>query len=356
MALRYDASPLGKVERTPQGGIRVPATLSRTGVQAYTQPDGSVRREYRPAEEVFAASALDTLRGAPVTNLHPGNGRVDAADWRRKAVGHAGEDVRQEGIHVAATLYIQDADTIALIEGGSRSEVSVGYDVGRLDMSPGVSPEGEPYDAIQRQITCNHVALVPRGRAGRTVGLRLDADDNQIPEESPSVQKIKIAGKEYTVGTPECDAALAAMQTRLDAAEAQATALRVERVKDTALAVGVRTDAATEADVMLEVLKKLAPGVKVEGQSPDFIMGAFLCAVSLKLEEDASAGDEPAAEEKPEPQAPPGPSAAQVRADAEEARRKRASTKRQDAESEGLSLAEEARQRMIERGKSGRQV
>ena len=42
---------LGTVERTPQGGIRVPAFLSRTGIQEYAREDGSIQREWRPEEE-----------------------------------------------------------------------------------------------------------------------------------------------------------------------------------------------------------------------------------------------------------------------------------------------------------------
>jgi hypothetical protein len=36
-------------------------------------------------------------------------------------------------------------------------------------MTPGVSPQGEKYDGVMRDIVGNHVALVKEGRAGADV-------------------------------------------------------------------------------------------------------------------------------------------------------------------------------------------
>ncbi len=354
MGLRIDAYPLGQTERTPQGGLRIPATLTRVGVFAYTQPDGTIRREYRSPAEVFAPESLAMLRGAPVTDLHPGDGRVDSADWRRKAVGHAGEDVRQDGPHVAATLYVQDADVVRKVEARERDQVSVGYDVTYVP-GPGVSPEGEAFDGLQTKIRPNHVALVPKGRAGASVGLRLDAADNQIQERDPV--KIKIGGREYEAGTPECQAAIDAQATRLDAAEKAEKASRLValRAQVAPLKVDLRADA-DESSIMLDVLKKIAPGVSVEGASPEFILGAFSAALSIKLgADDVEAADE-AEEPEPVPGAPPGPSAASVRTDAIDARRKRAAkaakpSNRQDADDDE-GPAEKARKAMIKAGQN----
>lgn len=182
MALRYDSAPLGTVTRLPSGALRVPARLTRTGVFTYRNPDGTPRREYRPPEAVFAPASLEALRGATVTDLHPkhsrGVDRVDAENWRDLAIGHVGDDVRQAGEYVEASIVIADARAIQRIEARERTEVSVGYQVD-LERTPGTTPSGEAYDAIQRNIRPNHVAIVPRGRAGRDVSLRLDADDNE---------------------------------------------------------------------------------------------------------------------------------------------------------------------------------
>jgi hypothetical protein len=350
MARRYDAAEFGRVERLPTGGIRVPAALARTGVQVYRNPDGTPRREYRPPEEVFAPGALAGLRGAPVTNQHPVTGRVDAADWRMLAVGHVGEDVREEnGSHVVATVYVQDAATIAEIEAGHLRQVSLGYDTD-YDPTPGVTPAGEPYDGVQRNIRPNHTALVPLGRAGASVGLRLDHQDDAIPDgqEPQNVKKIKIGGKEYEAGTPEAEAAIADLQTRLDVAESAAKdAARKARAVEIAaqvkpLGVTLRLDSTPE-EMMVETLKKLVPGFSAEGQSPDFVMGAFAAAVAIKL---GAEGEAEAEEESPEDAPPaPGQSGASVRADVMDARAS-VETPKVEIAPPGQSAAELARARM----------
>ncbi len=55
-------------------------------------------------------------------------------------------------------------------------------------MTPGVTPNGEPYDGIMRDIIGNHVALVERGRAGSDV---LVADS--LPPELMLMSKRKAA-------------------------------------------------------------------------------------------------------------------------------------------------------------------
>lgn len=349
VAFRYDAAPIGAVHRTPQGGIRVPATLTRTGIFEYLNPDGTTRREYRAPEEVFSEESLATLRGAPVTNLHPAGDRVDAETWRSKAVGHAGEDARKadDGIHIAATVYVQDAATIALVESGERQEISLGYDQDYV-AEPGVSPSGERYDGRQTRIRYNHVALVPRGRAGSA---RLRLDGSEEPGDAPV--KIKIGGKDYEVGTPEAEAALADVQRRADAAEAALRTLRLDGLRKAAAAKGVQVRAdADEASIMLSVIAKVLPGLSAEGKSPEWIMGAFEAALAMAL---PSEPEEPVADEEEEAPADPNapkapPTAPDVRADVFEARRAPVkSVSRSDAD---LPPDVIARRRMIAAGSS----
>ncbi len=69
---RFDNGiPITSFERTPAGGLRLKANLTSSGVFAYKTADGSTRLEYRPPEEVFAAAALASFVGAPVTDMHP---------------------------------------------------------------------------------------------------------------------------------------------------------------------------------------------------------------------------------------------------------------------------------------------
>lgn len=220
MAYRVDAGTTrAKVERTPQGGIRVDAVLTRTGVLRYRNPDGSTRFELRTPDEVFRADALAALRGATLTRGHPSDA-VSTTSFKRVVIGHVGDDVRQDGTEVVASVVINDADAIRDVESGVR-EMSCGYHVD-LDPVPGVF-EGQRYDAVQRNIRYNHVALVERGRAGARVSLRLDA-----AEES---RRMLIMGREFDVQSPTFEADARAHMAEVEAAnKARTDALEAELV------------------------------------------------------------------------------------------------------------------------------
>ncbi|MET0793402.1 MAG: DUF2213 domain-containing protein [Polyangiaceae bacterium] len=172
---RYDVDRLGKAERTPTGGIKVPASLTRVGVFPYRRADGTTRLEFRPPEEVFREDSLASFDGAAVTVGHPPEG-VNASNWSGLSRGHVVEkSVRKDGSLVAANLTIQDGPTIARVDSGELCEISLGYSVD-YEPTPG-EYNGQRYDGVQRNIRGNHVALLPKGagRAGPDCALRLDS-------------------------------------------------------------------------------------------------------------------------------------------------------------------------------------
>jgi len=328
---RYDFGRLGRVERTPQGGIRVPANLTRVGVFTYRDARGDVRRELRPPEEVFHADSLSTLAGAPVTDLHP-SGMVRPDNWRELALGHVGEDVKQDGRFVRARLVIQDAGAIEAVDKGERKELSCGYSC-RTDETPG-EWNGQKYDAIQRGIRYNHVALGPSGwgRAGNEVALRLDSrdaaqvlEDDQPAASPPRTQegqtmaKIRIDGIEYEADSPALEQAIAKydakrdaeiaalkkerdeLQAKHDAADAELTKTKAELSKaidpkrlDEAVAerVKLHTDARTildsdaelegksDRDVMVEAIRHDDRDFDPADRSDDYVRAYF--AATLK--------------------------------------------------------------------------
>lgn len=297
---RLDFGRFSKVERTPQGGLRVPANLTRTGVFVYTRADGSQVRELRHPDEVFNADSLSTLAGAPVTELHP-SAPVRPNNWRDVSVGHVSEDVKHDTKFVSSKLMIQDATTIEKVEREDSDpralrELSCGYSC-RIDETPG-SFNGERYDAVQRNIRYNHVALGPRnwGRAGNEVALRLDAQGNQIATptgESASTKKeqktmkvIRIDGVEYEVGSDahikkleDMHAAdVAAEKKRADEAEGKLDAVTKERDE-----LQGKLDAATDpkmidklvedrATLFADARKVLGDEFKFDGKSEREIM------------------------------------------------------------------------------------
>lgn len=320
MPLRYDTAVLAGVEHTPGGAIRAPANLTRVGVFPYRLADGSVRRELRLPEEVFSSGSLATLRGATVTDLHPSKDgervTVTPENWKDYAVGHVADDVQPSGVYVSASVVIQDQRMIRLVEQEERREVSCGYSC-KLEPVSGVWDQtGEEYDAIQREIVYNHVAIGPRnwGRAGPTVALRLDEGDAiQVPREIRTVEKETIDGIEYVIGSKEWATALRksrdAAQGRADAAEKTVKDAKDKDAKDAKdradsksqeqfqAAVARRTklliacarvanvkrlnfDAeaaagSSEQDLIVKAIKLMDPGFDVTGKSADYLMGAF---------------------------------------------------------------------------------
>lgn len=175
---RFDLSRFSpKTTRTPQGFLRAPATFTRAGVFEYRRADGTTVRELRPADEVFATDSMASVAGAPVVIDHPAEGWVSAANARRLAVGWGSEKVERQDTHLAGALTIHDQPAIDRV-GKDLVEISMGYAC-RIDRTPGTDPDFGPYDQVQRSIKYNHIALGPSGwgRAGPTVGLRLDAGD-----------------------------------------------------------------------------------------------------------------------------------------------------------------------------------
>jgi hypothetical protein len=213
---RFDVGRLGTVTRTPTGGLRIPASISRTGLQEYRRVDGSIRVEYRPPEEVQAS--LPSFEGASVTIGHP-PGAVDPSTWRHLSVGVVSDrPARLDSVEgspdrwAVSEILVTDADAIAKVERRDLSELSAGYSCA-LDETPGVTPEGARYDAVQRQIEINHVALLKSGcaRAGRHARLRLDG------HEEVAMPMITVDSVEYEMGSPSHLSALAAQVAKRDA-------------------------------------------------------------------------------------------------------------------------------------------
>jgi hypothetical protein len=200
---RYDFSPIEKYEVTPEGYLRAWASIARTGIQHYTDADGSVRREYRPETEVASPDSLASFAGKAITSEHPPV-LLDAVNTKDYQVGFSGTEVVYDNGFVKAVMTITDEDTIERIMRGDAREVSAGYRV-NYDPTPGVTESGEHYDGIQKEIIGNHIAVVRRGRAGPQVKLHLDRQDAADPsllsiEENTTMSaKVVFDGAEFEV-------------------------------------------------------------------------------------------------------------------------------------------------------------
>ncbi len=200
---RYDVAPIDKYELTPEGYLRAWATIARTGVQQYTDADGSIRREYRPEAEVASPISLASFAGKAITLEHP-SVLLDSSNTKDYQIGFTSTEVVYDNGFVRAVMTITDKDAIERIMRGDAKEVSAGYRV-NYEAIPGVTDSGENYDGIQKDINGNHIAVVRRGRAGPQVKLhldRLDAADPSLftPIEEPSMTaKVNFDGAEFEV-------------------------------------------------------------------------------------------------------------------------------------------------------------
>ena len=294
--LRFDAS---KMRRTPQGGLRGPAAVSRVGVFMYkhdTGPKaGQLVREFRPPEEVFAPESMATLDQAPITDGHPaqGNGLLNADNTTKFSKGQL-TDVKHDETHVLSDAVIQDGALVKSVLSGARRDFSPGY-VCKMDWTPGVW-NGQPYDVVQRGIRYNHVAILPpnRGRQGSSVALRFDA---AIITESPKMI-VHLDGKSYDLADEAqraaFDAAMKAkedagkaatdkVQAKADALEAELAPLKAAKVAEarktleaSALKVlgekgkDVKFDGKTDREV-----RETAIGVDCKGKSDEYVAARF---------------------------------------------------------------------------------
>lgn len=153
---------------TADGYLVTDARIARTGIYTYAgsevgKPEMATVRVYRSEGEVFAADAMASFAHKPITNDHPKEG-VTADNWRREAVGYCDGQVARDGGFVRVPMMITDAAAIADIQAG-KTELSAGY-VADFAFEAGTAPDGQTYDAVQRNIRGNHVAIVSKGRAG----------------------------------------------------------------------------------------------------------------------------------------------------------------------------------------------
>lgn len=325
---RLDSGSLRKPQLQANGWLRVDGFLSRTGVFTYGMPDGTKRREWRPPDEVFKADSLATFDLVPVTDNHPPE-FLNAANTTQYSKG-AVSAPRADGDKVAAVMLVTDAELVAKLQGGIQ-QVSCGY-VCDLEDASGVTPQGEKYDAIQRNIRGNHVAIVPVGRAGPEVRVRMDAaglDEEAVnpappaPRKATPMNKIRIDGVDFD---PSTEAFAQALQKRDERLAAEAAALKAQitaatekadkaearadaagealakaqaEIKDlptklradmaaraeldskarAVLGKDAKLDALTPADVRRLVLSKLAPDMKLDGKSEAYVEARFDAAV-----------------------------------------------------------------------------
>ena len=293
MAFRLDKGSISKRRRGPDGSLRADAAIGRAGVQTYRNHDGSIRREYRPPEEVFHPDAMASFALVTVTDDHP-PGPITEHNAKTFGVGTMGESIRRDtGDVLAGTIVVRDAATLKKVEAG-KLQLSCGYTCDE-DWTAGVTPRGEPYDLIQRNIRGNHVAIVDVGRAGPSVSIRMDAAEmiDTTPDKeshmdpaalqariielmaSNATEKARADAAEKSLAeasgklASESARADAAEKARTDSASGPAFEARVNARVDllstarTVLGAEYKVDGVADLDLQLAVIER------VDGVKPD---------------------------------------------------------------------------------------
>jgi hypothetical protein len=154
-------NPLSKVGVFPYLGRQIPGA---------PDPDKAYM-VYRPEEELAAPECIESFKLIPWIDNHVMLGSEDdgLTPAERKGVqGVVGEDVSYSDGVLRANIKVFSQAMKRLIDSGKR-ELSCGYRC-VYDWTPG-NFQGQRYDAVQRQIRGNHLALVESGRMGPDVAV-----------------------------------------------------------------------------------------------------------------------------------------------------------------------------------------
>ena len=170
---RIDAYPLKHWEiQKSTGFARFIAPIARTGDLIYLDANGKEYPEFVPHETVI--DSMDSFRGLPVTLLHPEEKEVNSLNARKYQRGSTHNSAVFSNDWLWMTGSVTDQEMIDSIVRGDTAEISPGYKaVIKLDNSR--------KKVTQAKRIGNHIAGVPKGRNGREIRFRLDAE--QVEEK-----------------------------------------------------------------------------------------------------------------------------------------------------------------------------
>lgn len=316
---RYDRATI-KAIKTDEGYLIDTPVVGRVGIQSYRRADGSIRKEFRPPEEVFKQDSLASFLGKPITNGHPAE-KVTAKNAKKLLVGTMQSVGKQDGDNVAVDVIVHDAAIIDAAERGGIQELSLGYTVD-LEETQG-EWNGEQYDAIQRNIRVNHLAVVPKGRAGnarlnldRFDAVSINDEDNIMSENLGHIRLDN--GLEYQAA-PEVVIAVEKLRSDAQASKDRADELqkqvdtvsgerdtlkseveKIEQIKKDALETArseikaraelekavetFKVDCAEKTDRQIKeaVILAVRADAQLDGKSDEYINAAFDMSVSMK--------------------------------------------------------------------------
>lgn len=267
-------------ERTTEGFLKGRAIVTCCGVFTYKRADGTLQRELRLPEEVFAPATLESLKLKPVTLNHPTE-LVTPENADILQVGSLGDNpssTNQEynwegkatdwekltdGLNVAVDMIITKKDAIDAVINGKQG-LSMGYTCDIEMAEPGSTWCGVEYDYIQRNIKYNHCAIVDAGRAGDNakIELRVDSADAVLEDKlvtkdggTKMLKKINLDGIDYEAEESVIKA-LNTEKKRADDAVAELSKFKEDSAKELSVMTAERDTQKERADKAEEDLAK----------------------------------------------------------------------------------------------------
>lgn len=321
MSIRFaDRVTVGAVKETADGYLVATTRVARTGVQLYLarelgdvainagfKPDDVVR-VYRHADEVFHKDSLASITRLPVTVDHPDE-NVTADNWSQLAVGEVGDAYSTEPEWIVVNPMIKDAEAVRKAR-TTHQEISMGYAATIVKARDGLDADFE-----QHKIRYNHLALVPKGRAGEMARIgdswgATPVNDFQPGNKPKTVEADPMSDQLKTVvlGDKAVQVAVgdvAAIEqfktdttkrlTDAEAAHAKEIAAKDEEIgtlradlaqaqKDAAIDIDALVAARTE---FLSVLDSVAPNIETKGKTDAELRKE---AVAMRLGDDMVVG------------------------------------------------------------------
>lgn len=295
------------LETNRDGFLSGKAVVTNIGVFDYMLPDGKIIKELRLPEEVLCDESLESLRMVPLTLGHP-SANVTPATVGALQVGSIGDGIQNDTYRVYAPITINRQDAIEAVRSGMLG-LSCGYTCD-VEIKSG-RWMGVQYDAIQRNIRYNHVAIVDVPRAGDDAFMRLDGASGVRSSyttlmEDRKMVKLKLDGEVQFDVDPKvaehvaqlaakADAATAAKATaegERDSLKAQVEQLKADAAKqpeavaagvaarlalcDSVRAVGIEVKAdASDAEIKSLVILKAFPKADLAGKAAEYVQALF---------------------------------------------------------------------------------
>jgi uncharacterized protein len=288
MTLRLDAGTQGThFKELSNGWLYSEAVPCKVGILTYHR-DGKVIREFRPESEMFSEATLNSLRLLPVTLEHPEQPVLTAENTYLYQAGTVGDSIRREGNKVVQTIMITRKDAVDAVKSYTAVDLSLAYTCD-IDNTPG-EWRGIKYDAVQRNVKGNHVAITKKGRAGSECAIRLDSDDAgpgvvpsvaAKPDTTSDIAKFEIMTLQKEIASLKAELAVrrdsvpsvaAKPDTTSDIAKFEIMTLQKE-IASLKAELAVRRDSVPLVDLekvvasriqLVEQAKKLAPAIRFD--------------------------------------------------------------------------------------------